>query len=268
MERTMTVEEKIKRAEEIYARRHGEDVKSTATLRVNGKEKKDIKLFKKLILQMVACLLIYLVFYTVQHSDFIFSEDFVSKTNELLSYDTNFGEIYNNIVNGIQGFLHKQKEQNMGGASEDNKNESGDNTKTDEKDNKEGENKTEEKNDKDVEQNKTNENNKEEINAVAPNNANSQNVEMTEEEKVIAEIKNTTTFIKPVEGVISSKYGHREPTTSTVPKEHTGTDIAADLGTKIKSSTDGEVVVASSEGDYRKAFKNKNRKCKYYLCSL
>ena len=73
---------------------------------------------------------------------------------------------------------------------------------------------------------------------------------MTEDELQITQIKNTTTFIKPVEGVISSKYGLRNPTTSTVPKNHTGTDIAANLGTKILSSTDGEVVIASSEGDY------------------
>ena len=254
MEKTMTVEEKIKRAEEIYARRHGEDGKSTATLRVNGKEMKDIKLFKKLILQMVVCLLIYFAFYTIQHSNFIFSEDFVNKAKELLSYDTNFSELYSNVSNGIQSFFNKQKEQNMGGASEINKNEAGENKET------EGANAQNAEQTKAEGQSKnTNEQtqiNTTQENAVAPSNANSQNVEMTEEEKKIAEIKNTTTFIKPIEGVISSKYGHREPTTSTVPKEHTGTDIAADLGTKIKSSTDGEVVVTSSEGDYRKAFEN------------
>ena len=244
MERTMSVEEKIKRAEEIYARRHGEEAKSTATLRVNGKEKKDIKLFKKLILQIVACLLIYFVFYTIQHSDFIFSGDFVNKAKELLSYDTNFGELYNNVSNGIQSFFNKQKEQNN-----QNSNQEGQSQDT----------------------NTQNQTNVTQENAKAPENSNSQiteMTEMTEEEKRIAEIKNTTTFIKPIEGVISSKYGYREPTTSTVPKNHTGTDIAANLGTKIKASTDGEVVVASSEGDYRKTFKDKNRKCKYYICTL
>ena len=263
MERTMTVEEKIKRAEEIYARRHGEDVKSTATLRVNGKEKKDIKLFKKLFLQMVACLLIYFAFYTIQHSNFIFSEDFVNKAKELLSYDTNFGELYSNVSNGIQSFFNKQKEQNMGGTSVDNQNgaeaNNATNAQNSEQTKQEGQSK---------DTNEQQQTNVTQENAVAPNNANGQNVEMTEEEKKIAEIKNTTTFIKPIEGVISSRYGHREPTTSTVPKEHTGTDIAANLGTKIKSSTDGEVVIASSEGDYRKTFKNKNWKCKYYLCTL
>ena len=40
-----------------------------------------------------------------------------------------------------------------------------------------------------------------------------------------------------------------------MPKNHTGTDIAANLGTKIKSATDGEVVLASEEGDYGKHLK-------------
>ena len=40
-----------------------------------------------------------------------------------------------------------------------------------------------------------------------------------------------------------------------MPKNHTGTDIAANMGTKIKSATDGEVVLASEEGDYGKHLK-------------
>ena len=71
----------------------------------------------------------------------------------------------------------------------------------------------------------------------------------------IENIKNTTTFIKPIEGTISSKYGQREPTTATVPKNHTGVDIATNMGTKIKSATSGEVVIASEEGDYGKHLK-------------
>lgn len=79
--------------------------------------------------------------------------------------------------------------------------------------------------------------------------------ELSQEEKDIANIKATTTFIKPIEGTISSKYGQREATTATVPKNHTGVDIAANLGTKIKSATEGEVVIASEEGDYGKHLK-------------
>ena len=79
------------------------------------------------------------------------------------------------------------------------------------------------------------------------------------EEQNILNVKNTTTFIKPLEGTITSGYGRRDNATGTVPKNHTGTDIAANLGTKIKSATNGEVVLASEEGDYRKTSKNSNR---------
>ena len=40
-----------------------------------------------------------------------------------------------------------------------------------------------------------------------------------------------------------------------MPKKHTGVDIAANMGTKILSATDGEVVLASEEGDYGKHLK-------------
>ena len=78
---------------------------------------------------------------------------------------------------------------------------------------------------------------------------------LSQEEQDILNVKNTASFIKPVEGTISSIYGYRETATGTVPKDHTGTDIAAITGTKIKSATDGQVVLASEEGDYGKHIK-------------
>ena len=65
-------------------------------------------------------------------------------------------------------------------------------------------------------------------------------------------------FIVPVKGRISSTFGWRNPTTSTVPKYHTGLDIAANEGTVIKSATDGKVILASSEGDFGKHYKIQN----------
>jgi murein DD-endopeptidase MepM/ murein hydrolase activator NlpD len=43
-----------------------------------------------------------------------------------------------------------------------------------------------------------------------------------------------------------------------VPKNHTGVDIAANMGTKIKSATSGEVVFRRRR--LRKTFKNTNRR--------
>ena len=50
MERTMSMEDKIRRAEEIYYRRRGQSISNnTEYVRENKKDKKYIKLFKKMI---------------------------------------------------------------------------------------------------------------------------------------------------------------------------------------------------------------------------
>lgn len=219
MERTLSVEEKIRRAEEIYERRQG-NTRPVATIKVGDKEKKDIKLLKKILIQILVCTIVYLVVYIIQNNEYVFSEDFTNKVNEVLSYDTNFMELYNNVKNSILS-LFTNTEQNdveqnaIGGATEENTTSS------------------------------------EQIDVSEPE----QEQELSQAEQDLEKVKETTTFIKPVEGVVSSKFGQRDTATGSVPKNHTGTDIAANLGTKIKSATDGEVVLASEEGDYGKHLK-------------
>ena len=77
----------------------------------------------------------------------------------------------------------------------------------------------------------------------------------SQEEIDVENIKNNVNFILPIEGKISSTFGWRNPTTASVPKYHTGLDIAANTGTVIKSATNGTVIMASSEGDYGKHYK-------------
>lgn len=213
MERVMSVEEKIRRAEEIYQRRKQGETRPIAKVTVN--DKKDIKLLKKMILQMLICVSIYLVVYVIQNNQYVFSQDFINKANEILSYDTNFMEIYEIIKGKVMSFMLQEPKQ------EEN-------------------------------QEQTQEQQTENTEAIGGAEV-SQN--LSPEQQDIQNIKNTTSFIKPVEGVISSKYGQRETATGTVPKNHTGTDIAANLGTKIIASTEGEVVLASEEGDYGKHLK-------------
>ncbi len=257
MERTLSVEERIRKAEEIYARRQEGNQRKTTTVRINREEeKKDIKLLRKMIIQIIISLTIYLVVYTIQNSNYIFSEDFIKKTNEILSYDMNFVQIYENVKQNIEIYIEKMKNTNqdgaIGGAEENIVGEINENKEdSDEKSNEENVTNNEQEN--------NNEENNEQDNIEIPVEENNQATEpakeLTQEEQDIENIKKTTTFIKPVVGTISSKFGQREPTTSTVPKNHTGTDIAANLGTKIISSTDGEVVLASEEGDYGKHLK-------------
>lgn len=222
MEKTISVEEKIRRAEEIYERRKQGNSRSIATVNLNNSEKKDIKLLKKMIIQILICVSIYLIIYTIKNNEYVFSSDFTNKVNEILSYDTNFAQIYDYFKKQVENIIPQKQNQNnsdenieqnaIGGATQE----------------AEIENQTE-----NVEEPK----------------------ELSQTEQDIINIKNTTTFIKPIEGIISSKYGQRDTATGRVPKNHTGTDIAANLGTKIKSATDGEVVLASEEGDYGKHLK-------------
>ena len=247
MERTMSVEEKIRRAEEIYARRQEGTQRRTATVTVNNENKKDIKLLKKMIIQIVVSLLIYLVVYIIQNNNYIFSEDFLKKANEILSYDMNFVQIYENIKQNIEQGINQINGGNQGIVENtENNSESTENIN----ENAIG----------GAEENITDNTNQTQNTSETQNNeqTSEQNAEttlLTQEEQDIANIKATTTFIKPVEGEISSKFGQREPTTSTVPKKHTGVDIAANMGTKILSATGGEVVIASEEGDFGKHLK-------------
>ena len=233
MERIMSVEDKIRRAEAIYERRKQGNNKQIASINVSdNNKKKDIKLLKKMIIQILVCMVLYLIVYTIQNNSYVFSEDFINKANEILSYDTNFSEIYNNLKNGILSLLPKENNEVVN---------------------------VEENNNTQNEQNNELQNS---IGGAVEENSNEINTEeiepkqeLSQTEQDIINVKNTTTFIKPVEGVISSKFGNRETATGDVPKNHTGTDIAANLGTKIKSATNGEVVLASEEGDYGKHLK-------------
>lgn len=259
MERTMSVEEKIRRAEEIYQRRQGENATRTQTQKVpvNNTEKKDIKLLKKMIIQIIVCILIYGVIYIIQNSQFIFSEDFINKANEILSYDTNFIEIYESFKNGFLQ-IHNQIQNELntnngeGDTSQENINEDNQQQDGEQTENQSQENITENTENQNETSGQTNQQEEGIGGAIEEQE---QNVTLSQEEQDIANVKNTTNFIKPVEGTISSRYGYRETATGAVPKNHTGTDIAANTGTKIVSATDGEVVLSSEEGDYGKHLK-------------
>lgn len=107
MERALTADEKIRRAEEIYQRRRMNETRKT-TARVNVADtQKDYSLFKKMILQIMVCLCIYFVFLLIKNGNYIFSEDFIKQAKEILSYDLNLQEQYKNIMS----FFEQNNEQ-------------------------------------------------------------------------------------------------------------------------------------------------------------
>ena len=243
MERAMTVEERIRRAEEIYERRkrnEGLTVVSDEKSQRTKNEKKDVKLLKKMIIQLIVCICIYFVIYTIQNNQYIFSEDFINKVNEIISYDIDFPKLFEDAKNYLMGlFSNQTKNENQEQNNENNEIQSNEMNNgiggaVEENEETVGE-ATEETTDQE---------------AVATEEQN-----LSQEEQDIINVKNTTSFIKPVEGTVSWSYGYRETATGSVPKNHTGTDIAATLGTKIRSATEGQVVLVSEEGDYGKHIK-------------
>ena len=234
MERTISVEERIRRAEEIYEKRRQGESRPITKVNVNNSQKKDIKLLKKMIVQILVCISIYLAIYAIYNNKYVFSEDFIKKANEILSYDTNFGELYQNAKNQIQTWFQAITTQEEGQEQTEN---------------------TQVENQTENEENGIGGATTEETEQDAVSIEQELNAQLSQEEQDIQNVKNTTTFIKPVEGTISSSYGRRDTATGNVPKDHTGTDIAAPMGTKIKSATEGEVVLVSEEGDYGKHIK-------------
>ena len=126
MERTMTVEERIRRAEEIYERRKRNEGLTVVHEEKNKKEKnekKDIKLLKKMLIQLLVCICIYLVIYTIQNKQYIFSEDFINKVNEIISYDIDFKKLYEDTKNYVMGMFNKEnkiQDSNEGQSEESN----------------------------------------------------------------------------------------------------------------------------------------------------
>ena len=97
----MSVEDKIRRAEEIYVRRKEGTMPKTTTVSINNDNKKELKLLKKMVIQIIISLLIYGVIYIIQNNNYIFSQEFLNKVQEVLSYDINFEDFYKNGKNNI-----------------------------------------------------------------------------------------------------------------------------------------------------------------------
>lgn len=212
-----------------------------STSNVNRAEKKKISLFKKMMMQLAICAVIYIIFYLIKNTNYIFSDDVINKTKEFLSYDINFGVIQEQISSFIDS--NKDKFNFLGITDNESENEI-----TNE-----------------VQANTTNEvqtnNITNEITNTIGGIGGASNNEVIEtktdgEEKSQAEldieyIKANYSFKLPVTGTVTSRYGEREET-EVVSANHQGIDIGADEGTAIYAAMEGTVTVASEEGEYGK----------------
>ena len=251
----MQVEERIRRAEEIYNnRRMQNNVRVSAN---DNKNKKKITLLRKVFFQIIICLLIYFIFYLIKNSNYIFSESIIAQTKNFLSYDINFEELYLNAgkyYNENIKILFENKIENI------------------EKNNEEDSN--QERNINDEIESETKQTN--EIDLTAEEKANISNNDMgigggedeivketsSDEEELVElsqmeidanDIKNNYSLIIPLYGIISSRFGPRTPT-NIISANHAGIDIAANEGTVFYASMEGTVTYVSTEGGYGNHF--------------
>ena len=101
MEREISVEERIRRAEDIYNRRNGIYTRNVSNTEKNCKRKKK-RNSKRLLMQISICLLIYVVFYVVNNRNYIFSEEFRNSVSEFLNEKTNIIDLYGKAKEYIQ----------------------------------------------------------------------------------------------------------------------------------------------------------------------
>lgn len=228
MERTLSDEEKIRKAIEISQRRNNNRRASYQEVSIpSSNSQKEYKLFKRMIMQVMICALIYLIFYLITTTNYVFSEDVINKTNSILNYDIEFYNIYKQGINKIKGFVSEFNSKN-GGNVEANEIKSEDNNEI-----------------------------KESENAETKNNETLVS-SISQMEKDAEDVKKICDFQKPLSGKITSEFGEREVISSVMTADHKGIDIAANFGTDIQAAISGQVVEADSNSEYGKFIKIKN----------
>lgn len=259
MEKIISTEERIRRAEEIYQRRRNQGVRLTGNT-VNISSKPDVSLFKKMICKIIICIIIYSAFYMIKNSGDLFSQDILNKTKEILSYDMNIKVMYDKTIDYFKGLNINFNVINENEVKKD------DNINEVNEENDVNENNANENNSKEQTQNgnlqtEGETNNQEENNQDASSTLGvgggseiSSEETSTQEQKSQMEIdaqyvKNNYKIALPLKGTITSRFGPRTPS-SIISANHAGIDIGVNEGTKIVSAMDGKVMISSSQGDY------------------
>ena len=188
MEKTISPEERIRRAEEIYYRRkeNSNSVRMSSSQVKEGNENRRISLYKKMMIQVLTCILIYLVFSLIKEANYIFSEDIMNKTKEFLNTDINFELIAGQVGQFFQN--NQDKLDFLGSWLKEDKQESQDQT------NEENSNQEEKQNQENKQEENTQSENKQEANNETENKIENKETE----NKVTNEAKNNNTDRKSV----------------------------------------------------------------------
>lgn len=244
MERIVTAEERIRRAEEIYQRRRMQRDVKVPTSNVNVSNKSEYRMFKKLVLQVIICLLIYFIFYLIKNSNYIFSKEVLNKTREFLSYDINFQNVYMQVEEyynkNLKPLIYTNTEQEQI------------NEIIEEQTINEEENSNNQQIDGGIgggEEGVELLNNEIKEASADEEQENKNEVQLSQMEIDANEIKANYNLILPLRGTVTSRFGARTPT-EIVSANHAGIDIGVNEGTIFVASMEGKVTDVSSEGSY------------------
>lgn len=225
MEKILSDSEKIRRAEEIYARRRGMQIES------EDEKIKEFNIYKTLF-KLLILFNIILVVLCIQNKDYIFKDEFLGKFSI-------YSDIINNKINAFMNYLKEEEKinENINDTTSSNNVEN-----------------------KVIEDTAQSTNTEEKVEIITE--------EVAKEQTITEKIRESYSFIKPLEGAVTSFFGDRQSKYQNVTGYHKGIDIGATSGTKIISSIDGKVIQVSSKGDYRKSFENTKWRDNNIICAL
>lgn len=228
MERIISEEDRIRRAEEVASRRRNRIPAESINVPTNNK----LSLMRKLFCQVLSSICIFGILYFLSQNN----SQAMELIKPVLSEDTDFNQIYTRLDGLIKNIGNE-----MRNVETIDNNEAENNSVTDVQNNF--------ANDIQMESNVTTVSSVQDVqNSEEAMGGGDESIDSETDLDVIY-IKKNGSFIKPISGRITSGYGPRTPT-NIVSANHAGVDIGANTGADIVASMEGKVEVVSSQGDY------------------
>ncbi len=228
MERIISEEDRIRRAEEVASRRRNRIPAESINVPTNNKP----SLMRKLFCQVLSSICIFGILYFLSQNN----SQAMELIKPVLSEDTDFNQIYTRL----DGFI-KNIGNEMRNVEAIEGNEIENNSVTDVQNNL--------VNDIQLESNVTTVSSVQDVQSSEEAMGGGDESIDSETDQDVIYIKKNGNFIKPISGRITSGYGPRTPT-DIVSANHAGVDIGANTGADIVASMEGKVEVVSSQGDY------------------
>lgn len=228
MERIISEEDRIRRAEEVASRRRNRIPAESINVPTNNKP----SLMRKLFCQVLSSICIFGILYFLSQNN----SQAMELIKPVLSEDTDFNQIYTRLDGLIKNIGNE-----MRNVETIDNNEVENNSVTDVQNSL--------ANDIQMESNVTTVSSVQDVqNSEEAMGGGDESIDSETDLDVIY-IKKNGSFIKPISGRITSGYGPRTPT-NIVSANHAGVDIGANTGADIVASMEGKVEVVSSQGDY------------------